>query len=120
MTGGLTTHVLDIARGQPAAGMRLELWRVSSTSGERELLCAAQTNADGRLDAPLLTGDTMKAGTYELVFEVGTYFSDQGGIATDPPFLDGVPVRFSIGQADQHYHVPLLVSPWAYSTYRGS
>jgi len=120
MTGGLTTHVLDIVRGQPASGMRLELWRLGATWDERALVTTAQTNADGRLDGPLLAAEEMETGTYELVFEVGAYFCDQGGIATDPPFLDAVPVRFSIGRADQHYHVPLLVSPWAYSTYRGS
>ena len=105
----LSTHVLDTARGRPAAGMKIELWS-RDRSG---LLKTVTTHSDGRTDAPLLTGDEMKTGTYELVFHVGDYFGDRA-------FLDQVPVRFTISDARAKYHVPLLVTPWAYSTYRGS
>jgi hydroxyisourate hydrolase len=101
----LTTHVLDTARGVPAAGVKIELRR-----GD-ELLAATVTNADGRTDGALLTESP--AGEYELIFDVGDYFGERA-------FLDRVPVRFSIADPDAHYHVPLLVSPWSYSTYRGS
>jgi 5-hydroxyisourate hydrolase len=111
--GRLTTHVLDTARGRPAAGLAVELARVD---GERTVLKSVRTNGDGRTDAPLLEGEELRAGTYELVFGVGDYF----GEAADPPFLDRVPIRFGIADAGAHYHVPLLASPWAYSTYRGS
>jgi 5-hydroxyisourate hydrolase len=106
----LTTHVLDIAQGRPAAGVAITLTRVPD--GER--IAAAVTNADGRTDAPLAA--ELPAGEYELEFAVGDYFGRDG----EPPFLDRVPIRFGIADADAHYHVPLLVSPWAYSTYRGS
>lgn len=106
----LSTHVLDTARGRPAVGVTIELW----TAGDsRELLKTARTNADGRTDAPLLSGETMRAGTYELLFHVGDYFGERS-------FLDRVPIRFTISDPAAKYHVPLLVSPWAYSTYRGS
>jgi 5-hydroxyisourate hydrolase len=105
----LSTHVLDTARGRPAAGMKIELWSRDRSA----LLKTVRTNADGRTDAPLLTGDDMKAGAYEIVFHVGDYFGDKS-------FLDEVPVRFTISDAQAKYHVPLLVTPWAYSTYRGS
>jgi 5-hydroxyisourate hydrolase len=118
MTGRLTTHVLDTAQGKPAGGLRLALWRI--TGPERELLAETVTNPDGRTDAPLLTGDALRVGTYEIVFEVGDYFATQPVAAASPPFLGSVPVRFSIADASAHYHVPLLASPWAYSTYRGS
>jgi 5-hydroxyisourate hydrolase len=101
----LTTHVLDTARGIPAAGVAIELRRGT------ELLASATTNADGRTDAPLL--GELEAGEYELTFAVGDYFGERA-------FLDRVPVRFSIADPGAHYHVPLLVSPWSYSTYRGS
>ncbi len=107
MSAKLSTHVLDTANGRPAAGMKIELW-----SGET-LLKTAVTNADGRTDGPLLTGAEMVAGEYELVFHVGDYFETRA-------FLDRVPVRFIIADATAGYHVPLLCSPWAYSTYRGS
>jgi 5-hydroxyisourate hydrolase len=106
----LTTHVLDVAHGRPAAGVLISLSRVS----DGEVLATALTNADGRTDAPLAA--ELPPGEYELVFAVGDYF----GREADPPFLDRVPVRFGIADPDAHYHVPLLVSPWAYSTYRGS
>lgn len=112
----LTTHVLDTARGRPAAGIRLELFRLDLTSGERDLIKETRTNADGRTDAPLL--DELESGVYELVFEVGEYFAGEG--VPDPPFLGRVPVRFGIADPASHYHVPLLVSPWSYNTYRGS
>ncbi len=118
MSGYLTTHVLDLALGRPAAGMRVELWRLEA-DGARALLATVTTNADGRVDAPLLAGDAFRAGTYELVFYAGEYFAAVGPGAA-PPFLTSVPVRFSIADPDAHYHVPLLVTPWAYSTYRGS
>ena len=107
MSGRLTTHVLDTARGRPAAGIPIELARLHGD--RREVLAVTTTNADGRTDAPLL--EDPEAGTYELTFDVGEHF-DEG-------FLDRVPVRFTI-TAGAHYHVPLLVSPWSYSTYRGS
>ena len=118
MTGRLTTHVLDTAHGCPAAGLRIELWALAGA--ERRLLKTAQTNADGRTDGPLLAGAALQAGVYELVFAVGAYFAEQGVGSGGPPFLDQVPVRFGIADPDAHYHVPLLTSPWAYSTYRGS
>ncbi len=119
MAGRLTTHVLDTAQGRPAAGMALELWRLDP-SGERVLLRFTRTNADGRTDEPLLAGADLTAGVYELVFAVGEYFADQPVATATPPFLDRVPVRFGVADPSAHYHVPLLVSPWAYSTYRGS
>jgi 5-hydroxyisourate hydrolase len=106
---GLTTHVLDTMRGQPAAGVTIELWSLDQS----KMLKRVQTNADGRTDAPLLTGTEMIAGNYELIFFVGDYFGERR-------FLDHVPVRFVISDAGSKYHVPLLVSPWSYSTYRGS
>ena len=112
----LTTHVLDTAAGRPAAGLRLQLFRLDPSSGGRELLKEVITNADGRTDAPLL--DEPVAGVYEISFEVGEYFAGEG--VPDPPFLGRVPVRFGIADPSSHYHVPLLVSPWSYSTYRGS
>ena len=118
--GRLTTHVLDTAQGQAAAGVAIELWRLDPNSENRRLLKTTRTNADGRTDAPLLAGDEFAAGAYELVFAVGAYFSQQAISTTTPPFLDFVPIRFGIADPSAHYHVPLLVSPWAYSTYRGS
>jgi 5-hydroxyisourate hydrolase len=120
MAGRLTTHVLDTAQGRPAAGVAIELWRVDADGEDRRLLKTVRTNADGRTDTPLLAGDEWAEGAYELVFAVGAYFADQAVPTATPPFLDRVPLRFAIADADGHYHVPLLVSPWAYSTYRGS
>jgi hydroxyisourate hydrolase len=114
--GRLTTHVLDTARGRPAEGMAIELFR----QGERERLVATRTNADGRTDAPLLADGELRAGSYELVFDVGSYFAGAGLASEDEPFLGLVPVRFGIADPGAGYHVPLLVSPWSYSTYRGS
>ncbi|HEY8283384.1 MAG TPA: hydroxyisourate hydrolase [Chloroflexota bacterium] len=117
--GRLTTHVLDTAQGRPAANLEITLWGLGA-DGERRLLKVARTNADGRPNTPLLEGFDCAPGRYELIFAVGEYFAAQGVAAADPPFLDQVPVRFAISDPGAHYHVPLLVSPWAYSTYRGS
>ncbi len=118
--GLLTTHVLDVARGRPAAGVAIEVWRLGHDDGQPELLKTARTNADGRTDAPLLADDELESGVYELVFLVGDYFAAQESSLEGLPFLDHVPVRFGIADAAARYHVPLLASPWAYSTYRGS
>ncbi len=116
--GRLTTHVLDTAHGRPGMGIGVALYRLDGD--RRTLVVETRTNTDGRCDAPLLAGDAFRPGTYELVFATGAYFRTAGVTLTDPPFLDEVPIRFGIAHADQHYHVPLLVSPWSYSTYRGS
>lgn len=116
--GRLTTHVLDTAQGRPAAGLAIELYRVSGNSHRK--LKRVETNADGRVDGALLTGAEMKAGTYELVFYAGDYLRAQATPLPDPPFLDQIPIRFGIADASAHYHVPLLLSPFGYSTYRGS
>jgi 5-hydroxyisourate hydrolase len=116
--GKLTTHVLDTMNGCPAAGLHLTLWRLD---GEAPLSLKAVTlNADGRADQPLLEGADLRPGRYRLVFELGAYFESRGVALPDPPFLDRVPLDFGIADAAGHYHVPLLASPWAYSTYRGS
>lgn len=116
--GRLTTHVLDTATGAPAAGLKVELFR-HGVDG-RPLIAAATTNADGRCDAPLLEGAAFRAGVYELVFHAGDYFDAIGADLPSPKFLDVVPLRFGIADEDAHYHVPLLLSPYGYSTYRGS
>jgi hydroxyisourate hydrolase len=116
---GLTTHVLDTAAGRPAAGLRIDLSAVGADS-RATLIATFVTNADGRTDRPLLSAAEVKAGRYELLFHVGAYFATAGAALADPPFLDLVPVRFAIADAAAHYHVPLLVSPWSYATYRGS
>lgn len=115
---GLSTHVLDTAHGRPAAGIRYALYRL--TGAGRELLTQGHTNADGRTDAPLLTHAELRAGGYELEFDTAAYFRAAGTALADPPFLDRVTLRFAVADAARHYHVPLLVSPWSYSTYRGS
>jgi hydroxyisourate hydrolase len=114
--GRLTTHVLDVARGRPAPGVPVAVFRLGA-AGE-ELVGEAVTNADGRTDAPLI--DALQRGTYELRFTVGEYLAAGSEPAGDPPFLDVVPVRFGISDPECHHHVPLLLAPWAYSTYRGS
>ena len=119
MSGRLTTHVLDTAHGRPAAGIPIELSRLDPGTGAREALKAVLTNADGRTDEPLLEGDALTPGVYELTFRVGAYFAGSAS-AGDLPFLDAVPLRFGIGDPAAHYHVPLLASPWSYTTYRGS
>ena len=115
--GFLTTHVLDTARGQPAAGINIALYRVSGNSHRK--IAEAVTNADGRTDAPILPEGKFKTGTYELIFFAGDYLRENGLANEDPLFLDGIPIRFGMS-ADDHYHVPLLLSPYGYSTYRGS
>ena len=115
--GRLTTHVLDTARGCPASGVALRLYRVES---EKELVAEASTNADGRLDSPILENESFIKGVYELVFEAGSYFAAHSDDLPAPAFVDQVVIRFGVADSDQHYHVPLLVSPWSYSTYRGS
>lgn len=116
--GRLTTHVLDTSAGRPAAGIAIALWRLEP--GDRVRLANIATNSDGRCDAPLLEGDAFGAGRYELVFAAGAYFRSRGVALPDPPFLDDVTIRFGIASPDEHYHVPLLISPYGYSTYRGS
>ncbi len=117
--GRLTTHVLDTATGQPAAGLRIELWAVRADGG-RHLVREAATNDDGRIDGALLAGAALSVGIYELVFHAGDYLRAAGHALADPAFLDVVPIRFGIADASAHYHVPLLISPYGYSTYRGS
>lgn len=117
MPGKLTTHVLDTASGKPAGGMRIELHRLEA--GKKLPLADVVTNRDGRTDSPLLAGEAMAKGQYRLLFHVGDYFAAQGS-ADARRFLDAVPVLFRIDDVNAGYHVPLLVSPWAYSTYRGS
>lgn len=117
MSGYLTTHVLDTSAGRPAAGVSLELFTFEG--GDRKLIKTLVTNADGRTDEPLLRPEEFAVGLYEIVFDVQGYFSGEAG-TPDPPFLGRIPVRFGIADPGAHYHVPLLVSPWAYSTYRGS
>ncbi len=116
--GRLTTHVLDTVHGRPGGGVAIDLLRC--TPDGRLALKSVRTNADGRVDTPLLAGDALLAGTYELVFHVADYFRGQGITLPALPFLDIVPIRFGIADPAQHYHVPLLISPWSYSTYRGS
>ena len=114
--GRITTHVLDTAAGRPAAGLKVILTRLD---GGPKVIAEAVTNADGRCDKPLLEGAAFASGQYEITFHVGEYFRRTGAKLSDPPFLDVVPLRFGVSE-DAHYHVPLLVSPFAYSTYRGS
>ena len=114
--GRLTTHILDTAHGGPAAQVDVRLFALT---GKRELAATATTNHDGRTPEPLLEGTALVAGPYELEFDVGNYFRACGVELADPPFLDTVVIRFAV-RSDEDYHVPLLVSPWAYSTYRGS
>ena len=115
--GRITTHVLDTAAGKPAVGLKIVLTRLGDDT--RQAIATGVTNSDGRLDKPLLDGAAFQKGTYEIVFHVGDYFRASGVELPDPPFLDVVPLRFGVAE-DAHYHVPLLVSPFAYSTYRGS
>jgi 5-hydroxyisourate hydrolase len=121
LSGFLTTHVLDTANGCPAAGLEIELSRLGN-NGERSVIKTTRTNDDGRTDEPLLPQAEFEPGVYEIVFSVGEYFAGiaRGSELPEPPFLDRVPVRFGIADAEAHYHVPLLASPYSYSTYRGS
>jgi 5-hydroxyisourate hydrolase len=114
--GKLTTHILDTAHGQPASGVLIEVYRLPGPV----LLASVRTNPDGRADGPLLDGAGLAAGEYELVFHLADYFRGLGVILPQPPFLDRITLRFGVADPDAHYHVPLLASPWSYSTYRGS
>ncbi|MDF2366106.1 hydroxyisourate hydrolase [Sneathiella sp.] len=116
--GKLTTHVLDTASGAPGKGIRIDLFR--QTDNEWLLVKTAHTNADGRCDEPLLEGDAFSPGQYELLFHAGQYFDGNGLALPEPKFLDEVVLRFGIADTTEHYHVPLLISPFGYSTYRGS
>jgi len=123
--GRLSTHVLDTTKGKPGSGIAVAVFKV--TDEQRQLVKRVKTNNDGRCDAPLLEGDALEVGVYELVFSVGPYFSAQqtGATQTDAAqekirFLDDVVIRFGVPAADEHYHVPLLITPFSYSTYRGS
>lgn len=124
MSGKLSTHVLDTAKGRPAAGLKIQLWRIEAD--ERRLLKEVITNQDGRTETPLLLGEELNPGVYELLFQVGPYFQDLSrrslakAEATEDTFLGDVPVRFRILNPGENYHIPLLVSPWGYTTYRGS
>src|SRR5688572_12064298 len=118
MPAKLSTHVLDTAHGCPAAGIIIELWSLADS--QPKLIKTARTNTDGRTDEPLLTANEMQAGNYELVFSVGDYFAARGDAPAKPQFLDRVPVRFGISDTSASYHVPLLISQWSYTTYRGS
>ena len=117
--GRLSTHVLDTHAGRPAAGVAVELVQLSA-NGEHVAIARATTNRDGRTDEPLIAGRPLPIGHYELRFHVADYFAGLGTPQGDPPFLDLVPVRFAVAEPEGHYHVPLLVTPWSYSTYRGS
>lgn len=116
--GKLSTHVLDVSIGKPGQGVSLQLFRL--VNGAKILLKSACTNQDGRCDGPLLEGDALQVGRYELVFAAGQYFAAQGMSLPEPSFLDEITIAFGIADASQNYHVPLVMSPWAYSTYRGS
>lgn len=116
---GLSTHVLDVVRGGPAQGVAMELFSIGA-DGSRSSIAKAVTNADGRTDAPLISPAAARIGTFELVFHIGEYFRRSGAATAEPAFLDAIPIRFSVADPAAHYHVPLLASPWSYSTYRGS
>ncbi|MFV0243491.1 MAG: hydroxyisourate hydrolase [Qingshengfaniella sp.] len=118
MTGYLTTHVLDTARGCPAEGLSITLYALDG--GTRRKLAEMVTNADGRTDSPILPADRFAPGTYELIFHCGPYLAASGQDNGPPRFLDDIPIRFGIDDASAHYHVPLLLSPFGYATYRGS
>jgi 2-oxo-4-hydroxy-4-carboxy-5-ureidoimidazoline decarboxylase len=119
VNGRLSTHVLDSHGGKPAAGIPLELVELAEL-GESRLIARAVTNDDGRTDAPLIGGRPLPIGRYELRFRMGPYFTSRGVPLSEPPFLDVIPIQFAISEPEAHYHVPLLVTPWSYSTYRGS
>ena len=118
MAGFLTTHVLDTARGCPAPGLRIVLYRLQGA--RRDAIAEMVSNADGRTDSPILPAERFETGSYELVFHAGDYLRASGQAGEEPLFLDQVPIRFGISEPDAHYHVPLLLSPYGYSTYRGS
>lgn len=116
--GKLSTHVLDTVHGVPAQGVAIELYRVESDT--RHLLKQTATNSDGRCDEPLLSGPALTRGVYELVFHAGDYFAQRGVELPEPRFVDQVTLRFGVANPDENYHVPLVVTPWTWSTYRGS
>lgn len=117
-TPGLTTHMLDVVNGRPAAGVRIDF---SALDGDAyRLIRTVHTNEDGRNAEPLLTAETIKVGQYQLVFHIAEYFAKAGVVLPNPPFLDKAVIQFGISDAGSHYHVPLLASPWTYTTYRGS
>jgi 5-hydroxyisourate hydrolase len=116
--GKLSTHVLDTAQGKPGAGVKVELYAVDGS--HRTLIREDATNQDGRCNAPLLEGEQLRAGQYELVFAAGDYFAAQGVALPSPRFIDRVTIAFGVADPNQNYHVPLVVTPWSYSTYRGS
>ncbi|USG62278.1 hydroxyisourate hydrolase [Sneathiella marina] len=116
--GKLTTHILDTSAGKPGKDIRIDLFAVNA--GKHVHLKTVTTNEDGRCDAPLLEGEELRTGQYELVFHAGDYFENSGIVTPSPRFLDDIVLRFGVSSADEHYHVPLLVSPYSYSTYRGS
>jgi len=118
MPGHLSTHVLDTVAGRPAAGIRYRLYAIEGD--QRRLMAEGETNADGRAPAPLLTPATIRPGPYSLEYDVADYHRRSGAALPDPPFLDIVTLRFNVSRVDQHYHVPLLLSPFGYTTYRGS
>ncbi|MEP3113427.1 hydroxyisourate hydrolase [Nisaea sp.] len=118
VSGRLTTHVLDQAAGKPASGLKIELFRL--LDGEPQLVSHAVTNADGRTDGPMADGESFTPGTYELLFHAGDYLKAAGHVSDGILFLDTIPLRFGIADANQHFHVPLLLSPYGYATYRGS
>ncbi|WGF89298.1 hydroxyisourate hydrolase [Marinivivus vitaminiproducens] len=115
--GRLTTHVLDLSTGRPAEAVAIELWRMDA---EPVMLARVLTNGDGRTDVPLVEGDAFTAGRYQLVFHAGDYFRSRDAAGIEPPFLDRIPIAFGVADASPHLHVPLLLSPYGYSTYRGS
>ena len=119
VSGRLSTHVLDVHGGGPAGGVAVELWELSK-AGEPCLLERTETNRDGRTDKPLIEGRPVPIGTYELRFAVAGYFASRGVALAEPPFLDLVPIHFSVAEPEDHYHVPLVMTPWSYATYRGS
>ena len=116
---GLTTHVLDTVNGRPAAGVEIELFELGP-DGVRVRIAQARTNKDGRTDSPLIPAGAARTGSFQLEFHIGDYFRGVGAASSDPAFLDVVPIRFAIADANAHYHVPLAATPWSYSTYRGS
>ncbi|WP_147804171.1 hydroxyisourate hydrolase [Alkalicoccus halolimnae] len=120
MSGKLTTHVLDTSIGRPASGILVELWRYEPKAGEFQKICEGRVKENGRFDKPLLEGTEMRTGRYEMLFHVYDYFQSQEVYQTEPPFYNVIPVSFGIADAAEHYHVPLLIAPGGYSTYRGS
>ena len=116
---GVSTHVLDTVRGGPAEGVAIELFELAA-DGARKALKKTTTNSDGRTDSPLIAAAEARIGAFELVFHVGAYFQRHAAKTSNPPFLDEIPIRFAVADPKAHYHVPLLVSPWSYATYRGS